>query len=301
MLSVLKIKELRTKIFYTIAMIFLFRFGSHVPLPFVDSKVLMNGPKNDLVAIFNTFSGGALKQFSIFALGIMPYITASIVIQLLQMDIVPKLTEWSKQGEVGQKKTKRLTKILAIVLAFVQANIMSYSFDKLYGGTLIPNSAWYVYFIIAVMMTIGTAMILALSEVIDKKGIGDGVSIIILVGIISVLPDSIFKTYESEIKFSENLSISMLTVGAILLVALILTMAVVFIQNGQRKIEVHYARVNTTRKLSKNKTYLPLKVNSAGVMPVIFAITLMQLPQLLTYFVKPDNLILQKILYYIYN
>ena len=186
-LNLFKVKETRNKILFTLFGIFLFRIGSYLPVPGVDADVLKNQDASGLFGIFNTFAGGALQQFSVFAMGIMPYITASIVIQLMQMDVIPTLTEWSKQGEVGQKKTQKLTRFLAIFLAFIQSLIMSYGFNNAYQG-LIKDTSILGFITVAVVLTAGTALLLWLGDQISQYGVGNGVSIIILAGIIARLP-----------------------------------------------------------------------------------------------------------------
>lgn len=164
MLNLFRVKETRNKILFTLFAIIIFRIGSFLPIPGVDADVLKNQDSSGLFNIFNTFAGGALQQFSVFAMGIMPYITASIVIQLMQMDVIPTLTEWSKQGEVGQKKTQKLTRVLAIALAFIQSLVMSYGFNKAYGEGLIKDTSITSFISIAIVLTAGTAILLWLGD-----------------------------------------------------------------------------------------------------------------------------------------
>ena len=296
-LNLFKVKETRNKILFTLFGIFLFRIGSYLPIPGVDADVLKNQDASGLFGIFNTFAGGALQQFSVFAMGIMPYITASIVIQLMQMDVIPTLTEWSKQGEVGQKKTQKLTRVLAIVLAFIQSLIMSYGFNNAYQG-LIKDTSILGFITVAVVLTAGTALLLWLGDQISQYGVGNGVSIIILAGIIARLPMEFIQIYESQIKDAENLTLAILKIVIVAIIVIGIVAAVVYIQEANRKIPIQYSQARAGRRmLGARSTYLPLKVNSAGVIPVIFAIAFLQLPRTIAIF-APNNEKLQKIVSY---
>ena len=166
-------------------MLIVFRIGAFIPVPNVNAEVLQAQDQMSVFGILNTFGGGALFQFSILAMGIMPYITASIIIQLLQMDVVPKFTEWSKQGEVGRRKLAQFTRYFTIVLGFIQALGMSYGFNNMAGGMLIENPGVSTYLLIAVVLTAGTAFLMWLGEQITAHGVGNGISIIIFAGIIA--------------------------------------------------------------------------------------------------------------------
>lgn len=295
-LNLFKIKETRNKIFFTFFIIFLFRVGSFLPVPGVDAEVL-KAEDSGLFNIFNTFAGGALSQFSVFAMGIMPYITASIVIQLMQMDVIPILTEWSKQGEVGQKKTQKVTRVLAIVLAFFQSLVMSYGFNNAYGG-LIKDTSVLGFLTVALVLTAGTALLLWFGDLATQYGVGNGVSIIILAGIIARLPEGFIQVYESQIKGAENLTLALVKIGVVILVVLAIIVSVVYMQEALRKIPVQYSQAKAGRKmLGARSTFLPLKINGAGVIPVIFAVAFLQLPQVLT--VVWNNQTLQKIVNYV--
>lgn len=296
MLNLFKVKETRNKILFTLFVILLFRVGSFLPIPGVDSDALKN-QDSGLFNIFNTFAGGALQQFSVFAMGIMPYITASIVIQLMQMDIIPTLTEWSKQGEVGQKKTQKLTKVLTMILAFIQSLIMSYGFNNAYQG-LIKDTSVLGFITVALVLTAGTALLLWLGDQITQYGVGNGVSIIILAGIVARLPIEFIQVYESQIKDAENLTLAILKIVIVALVVLAVVMSVVYMQEAIRKIPIQYSQARAGRRMLRARsTFLPLRVNSAGVIPVIFAIAFLQLPRTITIF-WPNNEKLQKIASY---
>ena len=296
MFNLFRVKETRNKILFTLFVILLFRVGSFLPIPGVDADVLKD-QDNGLFGILNTFAGGALQQFSVFAMGIMPYITASIVIQLMQMDVIPTLTEWSKQGEVGQKKTQKLTKVLTMILAFIQSLVMSYGFNNAYVG-LIKDTSVLGFVTVALVLTAGTALLLWLGDQITQYGVGNGVSIIILAGIIARLPQEFIQVYESQIKDAENLTLALLKVGIVAFVVLAVVMSVVYVQEAIRKIPIQYSQARAGRRMLRARsTFLPLRVNSAGVIPVIFAIAFLQLPRTLTIF-WPNNEKLNKVVSY---
>src|SRR5699024_8088874 len=174
--SFFKVKEIRSKIIYTLLLLIVFRLGTFITVPYVDARALQES-NNQLLGLMNMFGGGALAKFSIFALGIMPYITASIITQLLQMDVVPKFAEWSKQGEVGRRKLAQFTRYFTIVLAFIQAIVMSFGFNQMFQGSILKDTGIATYVIIAVVLTAGTAFLLWLGEQITAKGVGNGISI----------------------------------------------------------------------------------------------------------------------------
>ncbi len=281
--NLFEVKETRNKILFTFFVILLFRIGSYLPVPGVNASAL-KAEDSGLFSIFNTFAGGALQHFSVFAMGIMPYITASIVIQLMQMDVIPTLTEWSKQGEVGHKKTQKLTRILAIILAFIQSLVMSYGFNNAYKG-LVKNPSITGFITIAVVLTAGTALLLWLGDLVSQYGVGNGVSIIILAGIIARLPQGFIQVYEGKIKDAENLTIAIIKVLIVVIIVIAIIMSVVYVQEALRKIPIQYSQARSGRKmLGARSTFLPLKVNGAGVIPVIFAVAFLQLPRTITIF-----------------
>lgn len=281
--NLFRLKETRNKILFTFFMIIIFRIGTYIPVPGVDSQVLKT-EDSGIFSVFNTFAGGALAQFSVFAMGIMPYITASIVVQLMQMDVSPTLTEWSKQGEVGQKKIQKLVRVLAIILAFIQSLVMSYGFNRVYAG-LIKDTSILGFVTIAIVLTAGTAFLLWMGDLITQKGVGNGISIIILSGIIAGLPVGFIQVYESQIKGAANITLAVLKIAVVVLVVLAIIMGVVYFQEALRKIPIQYAQARAGRKmLGARSTYLPLKVNGAGVIPVIFAVAFLQIPRTVTIF-----------------
>ncbi|MDO4813771.1 MAG: preprotein translocase subunit SecY [Gemella sp.] len=286
--NLFRLKETRNKILFTFFIIIIFRLGTYIPVPGVDSQLLKT-EDSGIFNVFNTFAGGALAQFSVFAMGIMPYITASIVVQLMQMDVIPTLTEWSKQGEVGQKKTQKLIRVLAIILAFIQSIVMSYGFNNAYAG-LVKDTSILGFATIAIVLTAGTALLLWMGDLVTQKGVGNGVSIIILSGIIAGLPEGFIQVYESQIKGAENVTLAVLKIVVVVLVVLAIIMGVVYFQEALRKIPIQYAQARAGRKmLGARSTYLPLKVNGAGVIPVIFAVAFLQIPRTITIFWKNEQ------------
>ncbi|MEG2417373.1 MAG: preprotein translocase subunit SecY [Eubacterium sp.] len=280
MLSTLKdawnIPEIRKKILFTLALLFVYRLGSFIPVPYIDAtqlaKLINDG---GIFGLFNIISGGNFGNFTIFAMGITPYINASIIMNLLAFAI-PALESLQKEGEEGRKKLAQYTRYLTIVLAIVQALGMSLS----YGVLLVEKTAFSV-FVVVLCITAGTTFLMYLGEEITENGIGNGISLIIFVSIISRIPSGISTIYEYV--QAETLSI----VGVILLIIFIIvsTVAVVAVTEGQRKIPVQYAKRVVGRKMyGGQSTHIPLRVNMAGVIPIIFASSLTLFPATLAQF-----------------
>ncbi|MDR4944915.1 preprotein translocase subunit SecY [Neobacillus cucumis] len=287
----MRVSEIRRKIIFTLLMLVVFRLGTFIPVPNVNAEVLANQDKLSVFGILNTFGGGALKQFSIFAMGIMPYITASIIIQLLQMDVVPKFTEWSKQGEAGRRKIAQLTRYFTVVLGFIQALGMSYGFNNLASGQLIENSGIGTYLLIAVTLTAGTSFLMWLGEQITEKGVGNGISIIIFAGIAAGIPNTINQIYVQQFENAgEALFLRIVTVLVIALAIVAIVVGVIFIQQANRKIPIQYAKrvVAGKNPVGGQSTHMPLKVNAAGVIPVIFAVSFIVTPRTIASFF-PSN------------
>ncbi|MDO5375319.1 preprotein translocase subunit SecY [Staphylococcus rostri] len=285
-----KTKEVRNKILFTLAMLVIFKIGTYIPAPGVDPAAFDNQRGSQGVTdLLNTFGGGALKNFSIFAMGIMPYITASIVMQLLQMDIVPKFTEWAKQGETGRKKLSTFTRYFTIVLAFIQSIGMSFQFNTYLDGALIKNQNVWSYLLIAIVLTTGTAFLMWLGEQITQYGVGNGISIIIFAGILSSLPSALIQFYQQEFIGQDDVTLAWLKVAGLVIGMILLTVGAVYVLQAIRKIPIQYAKKQSKMQLGSQATYLPLKVNSAGVIPVIFAMAFFLLPRTLTlFFPKAD-------------
>ncbi|MBM6226795.1 preprotein translocase subunit SecY [Staphylococcus epidermidis] len=278
-------KEVRNKIFFTLAMLVIFKIGTYIPAPGVNPEAF-NHPQGSQGAteLLNTFGGGALKRFSIFAMGIMPYITASIVMQLLQMDIVPKFTEWAKQGEMGRRKINNVTRYFAIILAFIQSIGMAFQFNNYLKGQLIIEQSVMSYLLIAVVLTAGTAFLIWLGDQITQFGVGNGISLIIFAGILSTLPSSLEQFAQSVFVGQDDTSLAWLKILGLIVALILLTVGAIFVLAAKRKIPIQYAKKQSAQRLGSQATYLPLKVNSAGVIPVIFAMAFFLLPRTLTLF-----------------
>jgi preprotein translocase subunit SecY len=283
----MRVRDIRNKIIFTLLMLIVFRIGTFIPVPNVDSDVLKVTDDLNLVGFLNVFGGGALSNFSIFALGIMPYITASIIVQLLQMDVVPKFAEWGRQGEVGRRKLAQFTRYFTVVLAFIQALAMSFGFNQLYGGSLITNTSFLSYLTIAIVLTAGTAFLLWLGEQITAHGVGNGISIIIFAGIVAAIPTTINQIYAQQIEGAgDQLFIRIIVLVLLALIMLAIVVGVIYFQQALRKIPIQYAKRVSGRvpHVGAQQTHLPLKVNAAGVIPVIFAVAFIITPQTLAAF-----------------
>ncbi|MGG3943033.1 preprotein translocase subunit SecY [Peribacillus psychrosaccharolyticus] len=283
----MRVADIRNKILFTLIMLIVYRIGTFIPVPNVNADVLAAQDQLSVYGILNTFGGGALSNFSILAMGIMPYITASIIIQLLQMDVVPKFTEWSKQGESGRRKLAQFTRYATIILGFIQALGMSYGFNSMSSGQLISNPGIGTYLLIATVLTAGTAFLLWLGELITSKGVGNGISIIIFAGIVASLPTTINQIYAQQFEdVGDQLFIKIATMVLLVIAVLAVVVAVIFIQQALRKIPIQYAKraaVGRTQSGGQS-THLPLKVNAAGVIPVIFATAFIITPRTIASF-----------------
>jgi preprotein translocase subunit SecY len=240
---------------------------------------------NNLLGLLNTFSGGALQNFSIFATGIFPYITASIIMQLLSMEVVPKFTQWNKEGEVGRRKIAQVTRYFTIVLAVIQSITMTIGFNNMAPG-LVQDTSWSSYALIALTLTAGTSFLMWLGEQITEKGIGNGISIIIMAGIVASIPTGIATILQTQFgAATDTLFFSIMKIVLIFLVIVALIVGVIFMQQGIRKIPVQYAKRVVGRKMyGGQSTHIPLKINSAGVIPVIFAVSLVVFPSTIASF-----------------
>ncbi|PLR77866.1 preprotein translocase subunit SecY [Bacillus sp. V3-13] len=277
----MRVGEIRRKIIFTLLMLIVFRIGAFIPVPNVNADILKAQDELNVFGVLNTFGGGALFNFSILAMGIMPYITASIIVQLLQMDVVPKFTEWSKQGEVGRRKLAQFTRYFTIVLGLIQAVGMSYGFNAMAGGMLIENPGITTYLLIAIVLTAGTAFLMWLGEQITAKGVGNGISIIIFAGIVAGIPTAVNQVYAQQFENAgEDLFLRIVTVLLIVLAVIAIIVGTIFIQQALRKIPIQYAKrmAAAGRQTGGQSTHLPLKVNAAGVIPVIFAVSFVVTP-----------------------
>lgn len=279
--NIFKIEELRTRILYTVGILMIYRIGTYVTMPGVDASMLAAGPSNatDLLGLFDLFVGGAFARAGVFALGIMPYITAAIIIQLMGA-VVPYFQKLQREGEEGRRKINQLTRYGTVVITLVQAigfaiNLMSTSPDA-----IVVGSTAFI-FTSMIVLTAGTVFVMWLGERITERGLGNGISILIMIGIIAALPTNLI----NEINTTNNALIVIIEVGVLLLV----TASVVMLTQGQRRIPVQYAKRVVGRKVYGGTTqYLPLRVNAAGVMPIIFAQSIMFIPSTIgTFF--PDS------------
>ena len=263
---------------YTALILVIWRLAYHVQLPMIDRTLL--SPEISLFGFLDIFSGGALSNYSIVALGISPYITASIVIQLLQMDIVPALKEWAEEGEVGRRKLNQLTRYLALALAFIQALTISLGIVAAYGDIfelgVDANAFTYVY--LALVMTAGTAFVLWLAEKITAKGIGNGTSMFIVAGIVAGFPQMINDLIGTYITKEDGSVGDIFVFFGILLLLVVIIIGVVFMESAVRKVPIQYAnRPAAAAFRGRSESHVPIKLNVASVIPVIFASTLMSL------------------------
>ena len=259
-------KDLRKRIYFTFFVLLIFKFGTSIIVPGIDRDSLGDTGLG-FFELLNAMGGGALEQFSIFALGVIPYINASIIMQLLQMDIIPYFSELGKQGQTGRTKLNRITRYMGIILAFIQGYVFSFAFVK--NGTPLD------YLTFALILTAGTSLLLWLGDRITEKGVGNGVSMIIMAGIIATLPNMFYVTYNSFVPDGGWLGI-LKFVGFVLLYVFIL-LGVVFVETAERRVPIQYAN-KTTAAYGKQNSYIPFKLNSASVMPVIFASIILSLP-----------------------
>ena len=276
-----RVPELRHRVLFTALILAIYRFGSWVPAPGVDSNAIkqyFNSTGGTVLGLLNLFSGGALSQFAIFALGIMPYVTASIILQLLTV-VVPRLEQLQKEGEAGYAKINQYTRYLTVVLAAAQSLGYAYLFKR--QGVL--SAGLGRTFLIVLTLTAGTTLLMWMGELITKRGVGNGISLLIFASILTSAPAGISAWYYGGIM--EKLFFP--------LIALSIVAAVVFIQEGQRKIPIQYAKRMVGRRMTAGgSTYMPLRVNMAGVIPIIFAAAIMAFPPTIAqYFPQTQNFV----------
>ncbi|AJY75290.1 preprotein translocase subunit SecY [Paenibacillus beijingensis] len=280
--NIWKVEDLRKRILFTLFILLVYRIGSFIPVPNINKDVFtsVNQTGADLFGLLNTFSGGALFQFSIFAIGIMPYITASIIVQLLSMDVIPKFAEWAKEGENGKKKLAQITRYGTIILGLVQGFATAIGFNRQYQFQMVIEPTFWTYLMIAIVLTAGTAFLMWLGEQITERGIGNGISVIIFAGIIAAMPGHIRSIYTTYfVDQTDQVFLNILKVVAIVIVVIAIIIGVIFVQQGIRKIPVQYAKRVVGRKMyGGQSTHIPLKINGAGVIPVIFAVSLLMFP-----------------------
>lgn len=269
-----KVTEIRKKLGFTLLMFLIFRIGAHIPIPFIDHNTLktMIG-SGSIFDMLDTFSGGSFKRFTVFALSITPYITASIILQLLTI-VLPSLERLAKEGQYGRKKITQYTRYGTVILGFIQGFGLTFG---LRAALVISNPSlkWPIYLLITLILTAGTAFLMWLGERITEKGIGNGISLIIFAGIVARVPEGL-KYIWGLLKVGE---INALSVIGLIVIGAAIIAGVVFIQEGQRRVQVQYAkRVVGRRVYGGQSSHIPLKVNQAGVIPIIFAISLLAFP-----------------------
>jgi preprotein translocase subunit SecY len=287
--NIFKVQDLRNKVLFTMAMIALYRVGAAIRVPGVDDIAidqLKEGAQNGALGLFNLFSGGAFESFSIFALGIMPYITASIIMQVLGV-VIPKLEELQQQGAVGQRKITQYTRYVTIALATLQATVLVFLFGTGGGGAffsavqapsvpLLPDGIWPRGYLIIPTLVAGTAVLMWMGELISQRGIGNGMSMVIFASVASGLPSGFYAILQLDKVF---------WFVAMIVLTILIIIAVVFVELGQRRIPVQFAkRVVGRRMMGGQNTYIPLKVNQSGVIPIIFASSILLLPAILASF-----------------
>ena len=280
--NIFKITELRNKILYTLMMFAIFRAGIHIPVPGVDASVIESlFTSGNLFGLLDLFAGGALSKFSIFAMSITPYINASIIMQLLQ-SVVPQFEAWSKDGEDGRKKIAKVTRYGTVVLGFVQAAGMAFA---LRANNALVNNDFLSVFVVAIILTAGTCLLMWIGEQITAYGIGNGISLIIFAGIVARLPDGLETIYQ----YIQNGTINMFQAFLFAVIALAMIAVVVAVTQGQRRIPIQYAKRVVGRKMyGGHSTFLPLKVNQAGVIPIIFASSVLMFPVTIAQFIEND-------------
>ena len=283
-------KDLRHRIYFTLGALLIFILGISIRVPGTENL----GENLGFLELLNTMGGGAMKNFSIFALGVMPYITASIVMQLLQMDIIPYFTELSKQGPTGRQKINQITRYVGIAFAFIEGYAFSFAFIGKNG-----NPMEYLY--ISTVLTAGTAFLLWLGDQITQKGIGNGISLIIMAGIIATLPQMFVTAFQSLVTF-DTVQVAALGISKFVLFVIVyfaIVIGMIFVQESERRIPIQYANKSTS-SYSQSQSYVPIKINSANVMPVIFASSLLSIPSIIAAAINKEgfSLFVQKYISY---
>jgi preprotein translocase subunit SecY len=275
--NIFKIPELKNRVFFTLALLAVYRIGAHIPTPGINGEELskyLAGNIGALMGFFDMFSGGALSRVAIFALGIMPYISASIILQLLTV-VIPAIGKLAKEGEAGRKKIVRYTRYGTVVIAAIQSFGIAAGLEGMKGGAFVLNPGWSFRILTMITLTSGTAFIMWLGEQITERGIGNGISLIIFAGIVARFPNAVVSTI--RLVQAGELSIFFVILLIVMMVAVV--GAIIYMERGQRKIPVQYAKRVVGRKVyGGQSTHLPLKVNTSGVIPPIFASSIIMFP-----------------------
>ncbi len=283
-----KNKDIRKRIFFTLLILFIFRLGSSIPAPGVNTTVIKLSA-NSLLNMMNILGGGSIEQMSIFSLGVSPYITASIIIELLAMDIIPALAEMAKSGKKGRQQMDRITRYLAVVMSLVQGYFIVQYLDRAYSGYgFIENPGFASYLYISVIFTAGTMLLLWLADQITTKGIGNGTSMIIFAGIVDDMPNTFRTVYETFLGENATSKLGMGGFIAYCVMFIAIIVLVVLMQLAERRIPIQQSSSRALNKTKGDLNHLPLKINSASVIPVIFASALIQGPQIIASWVNQD-------------
>ena len=290
--NVFKKGELRRRIIFTLGMLFVFRLGAAITIPSINAGALTgNATNSGILGIMNMLGGGMLERFSIFSLGVSPYITASIIIELLSMDVIPVLAQWQKEGNTGKKKKDKVTRYVTLVLAAIQGGSLTYAFDKMY-NILNSSSIWTYVYVVIVMMA-GSMLAMWIGDQITQKGVGNGTSLLIFTGIVSNLPTNFITTFNNLVSFDKGTQTTVLGIlWYVLFVAVYLAIVifVVFNEGAVRKIPIMYATNSNPTMRTKDTTHMPIKINSSGVLPVIFAASVLAAPRTIISFLKSTDI-----------
>ncbi len=288
--EVFKKGELRRKVVFTLGILFVFRLGAGIVIPYIDTSAITSAATSSgIFGIMNMLGGGTLEKFSLFSLGVSPYITSSIIIELLSMDFVPALTQWNKEGNTGKKKKDKVTRVLTLALAIIQGGSLTYAFDK--GYSILASSSIWTYVYVVVVMAAGSMFTMWLGDQITIKGVGNGTSLLIFTGIVANLPNSFISSFKSMVTFSSTYKTATSLAWYILfvLVYLAIVVFVVFEEGAIRKIPIIYATNTQTVMHTKESTNLPIKINSSSVIPVIFAASVLAAPRTIISFMKSTS------------
>lgn len=288
--EVFKKGELRRKVVFTLGILFVFRLGAGIVIPYIDTSAITSAATSSgIFGIMNMLGGGTLEKFSLFSLGVSPYITSSIIIELLSMDVVPALTQWNKEGNTGKKKKDKVTRVLTLALAIIQGGSLTYAFDK--GYSILASSSIWIYVYVVVVMAAGSMFTMWLGDQITIKGVGNGTSLLIFTGIVANLPNSFISSFKSMVTFGSTYKTATSLAWYILfvLVYLAIVVFVVFEEGAIRKIPIIYATNTQTVMHTKESTNLPIKINSSSVIPVIFAASVLAAPRTIISFMKSTS------------
>ena len=288
--EVFKKGELRRKVVFTLGILFVFRLGAGIVIPYIDTSAITSAATSSgIFGIMNMLGGGTLEKFSLFSLWVSPYITSSIIIELLSMDVIPALAQWNKEGNTGKKKKDKVTRVLTLALAIIQGGSLTYAFDK--GYSILASSSIWTYVYVVIVMAAGSMFTMWLGDQITIKGVGNGTSLLIFTGIVANLPNSFISSFKSMVTFGSAYKTATSLAWYILFVIVYLAIVVfvVFEEGAIRKIPIIYATNTQTVMHTKESTNLPIKINSSSVIPVIFAASVLAAPRTIISFMKSTS------------